>query len=106
MQLLNALARISILRLSMQTEQALATTHEFAKREQSLRQITSAVRGSTDPATILRTAVRELGTLLGRKAVIRLAANSENIDTKAIENNDNELATPADKPISAVGGNK
>ena len=87
-------AHIESLRLVSQTEQALATTQGFAKREQSLRQITNAVRGSTDPATILRTAVRELGTLLGRKAVIRLAANTENIDTKAIENNGNEIGSP------------
>jgi GAF domain-containing protein/HAMP domain-containing protein len=98
-------AHIEALRLSSQTEQALAATQEFAQREQSLRQITSAVRGSTDPATILRTAARELGTLLGRKTIIRLAATAENAEPKTIEDNGNELVSPADKPISAVGGN-
>jgi GAF domain-containing protein len=44
-----------------------------AQREQTLRQITAAVRSSTDPATIMRTAVRELGTALGRNTMIRLA---------------------------------
>jgi GAF domain-containing protein len=65
-------AHLENLRLSIQTEQALATTKRQAQREQALGQITSAVRGSTDPATILRTAARELGTILGRKTVIRL----------------------------------
>jgi GAF domain-containing protein len=42
-----------------------------AAREHALREITAAVRGSTDPATIMRTAVRELGTALGRRTQIR-----------------------------------
>jgi GAF domain-containing protein len=67
-------AHIENLRLSLQTEQALAMTRKRAQREQSLRQITSAVRGSTDPSVILRTAVRELGSVLGRKMVIRLTS--------------------------------
>jgi GAF domain-containing protein len=75
-------AHIENLRLSIQTEQALATTQKLAQREQALRQITSAVRGSTDPATILRTAVRELGQLLGRKTLVRmLATGSDNQTT-------------------------
>ena len=44
-----------------------------AQREQALRQITNAVRSSTDLTTILRTAVRELGNVMGRRAVIRMA---------------------------------
>lgn len=67
-------AHVENLRLSIQTEQALATTQKLAQREQALRQITSAVRSSTDPATILRTAVRELGQLLGRKTLVRMLA--------------------------------
>ena len=66
-------AHIEGLRLSMQTEQALAATKKQAQREQALRQITSSVRGSTDPTIILRTAARELGNLLGRKTVVHLA---------------------------------
>jgi GAF domain-containing protein len=45
-----------------------------AYREHALRRITSALRGSTNPATIMRTAVRELGSILGRKTVVQLAA--------------------------------
>ncbi len=94
-------AHIESLRLTRQTEQALATTQKQAQREQALRQITSAVRGSTDPTTILRSAARELGTLLGRKTIVRL--NTE--QPKAIANNGNEPVTPAESQ-NADGGNK
>jgi GAF domain-containing protein/HAMP domain-containing protein len=70
-------AHIEGLRLSNQTEQALMSTKKLAEREQALRQITSAVRGSTDPATILRSAARELGTILGRKTIVRLATANQ-----------------------------
>ena len=45
-----------------------------ARREQTLREITARVRGSTDPDAIVRTAVRELGQVLGRSTFIRLGA--------------------------------
>jgi GAF domain-containing protein/HAMP domain-containing protein len=107
---------IESLRLSMKTEEALATTQKFAQREQSLRQITSAVRGSTDPATILRTAVRELGAILGRKTVIRLetanktqtipAHRPTDLAQETVANNGHEPDSSADHTISAVGGNE
>ena len=53
------------------------STKKLAEREQALRQITSAVRGSTDPATILRSAARELGTILGRKTIVQLATANQ-----------------------------
>jgi GAF domain-containing protein len=95
------------LRLSKQTEQALATTKKLAEREQALRQITSAVRGSTDPATILRTAARELGNLLGRKTIIRLATANETQSSQpaTIANNGNELVSPVESP-KTDGGNE
>jgi GAF domain-containing protein len=95
------------LRLSKQTEQALATTKKLAEREQALRQITSAVRGSTDPATILRTAARELGNLLGRKTIIRLATanKTQSSQPATIANNGNELVSPVESP-KADGGNE
>lgn len=68
-------AHIEGLRLTQQTEQALSATRNQARREQALRQITSAVRGSTDPAVILRTAARELGGILGRRTIVRLETN-------------------------------
>ncbi len=45
-----------------------------AHREQTLREITARVRSSMDPDTILRTAVRELGTALGRPAFVRVGS--------------------------------
>jgi GAF domain-containing protein/HAMP domain-containing protein len=107
-------AHIEGLRLSMQTEQALSTTKKLAQREQALRQITNAVRGSTDPTVILRTAARELGNLLGRKAIVRLTTTHEaqaNQDHPAdlAENSavksENELVSPAESS-KADGGNE
>jgi GAF domain-containing protein/HAMP domain-containing protein len=99
-------AHIENLRLSEQTL-------DRARREQALRQITSAVRGSTDPATILRSAARELGSLLGRKTVVRLTTAREAQTSQplrpadpmgeAIANNGNELISPAQSP-NADGG--
>lgn len=57
---------IENLRLSELNEQ-------HAQRERTLRQITSALRSSNNPATIMRTAVRELGSILGRRTVVQLA---------------------------------
>ena len=71
LELVNAIAErlgahIEGLRLTRQIQSR-------AQREQALRQITNAVRGSTNLTTIMRTAVRELGSVMGRRAVIRLA---------------------------------
>ncbi len=49
-------------------------TQRRARREQTLREITARVRGSTDPDTIVRTALRELGTTLGRSTFVRLGS--------------------------------
>ena len=97
-------AHIENLRLSEQSQ-------ESAQRERALRQITSAVRGSTDPATILRTAARELGTLLGRKTIIRLETAREaqarpvDLVEEASANNGNEPVSPAESQ-NAIGGDK
>jgi hypothetical protein len=37
-----------------------------------LREITASVRNSTEPDVIMRSAIRELGTALGRRTFIRL----------------------------------
>jgi GAF domain-containing protein/HAMP domain-containing protein len=63
-------AHIEGLRLTQQIQSR-------AQREQALRQITNAVRSSTDLTTILRTAVRELGTVTGRRAIIRMAMSDQ-----------------------------
>jgi methyl-accepting chemotaxis protein len=80
-------AHIEGLRLSKQTEQALAMTQKQTEREQALRQITNAVRSSTDPATILRSAARELGTLLGRKTIVRLATADQTEPSNPMDEN-------------------
>lgn len=49
-------------------------TQQRARREQLLRQIAGRVRGSTDPDVIVRAAVRELGTALGRRTFVRLGS--------------------------------
>jgi GAF domain-containing protein len=69
-----------------------------AQREQTLRQITSALRSSNNPTTIMRTAVRELGSILGRRAVIQMVTPE-----KAGQGAENETNTPAN-PDGAVGG--
>lgn len=48
-----------------------------AQREHILRQITARVRGSTHPDTIVRAAVRELGTALGRPTFVRLGSAAQ-----------------------------
>jgi GAF domain-containing protein len=94
-------AHIEGLRLAMQTEKALSTTKKQAQREQALRQITSAVRSSTDPAVILRTAARELGSILGRQTVVQLATAV----TDSASPQDNESVSPAESS-NADGGEK
>lgn len=47
-------------------------TQALAQREKNLQQITALVRGSTNADAILRTATRELGTVLGRKVKVQL----------------------------------
>ncbi|MBI3161019.1 MAG: GAF domain-containing protein [Chloroflexi bacterium] len=91
-------AHIESLRLNLQTEQALATTRQFGEREQALRQITSAVRGSTDPAVILRAAVRELGSVFGRRVMVQMAGVGE---TPEKPNNGNESSPTSE---SSSGG--
>jgi PAS domain S-box-containing protein len=65
-------ALIGLAAPAVQSRRLLIQAQSRAQREQALRQITSAVRSSTDPAIIMRTAVREIGNILGRKALIRL----------------------------------
>jgi len=61
----------------IQNLRQLAETQARARREQLLREITARVRGLTDPDTLARAAVRELGTALGRPVFIRLGSAEE-----------------------------
>jgi PAS domain S-box-containing protein len=65
-------ALIGLVAPAVQSRRLLIQAQSRAQREQALRQITSAVRSSTDPTIIMRTAVREIGNILGRKALIQL----------------------------------
>ena len=61
-----------------------------AQREQSLRQITSALRNSNNPATIMRTAARELGSILGRRTVVQLVSSQPTGQTESAASNKND----------------
>jgi GAF domain-containing protein len=60
--------------VAIQNLQQVETIRARARREQILREITTRVRASTDPDTVMRTAVRELGAAFGRPAFIRLGS--------------------------------
>jgi GAF domain-containing protein len=63
--------------VALESQRLLAETERRARREQLLREITAHVRGSTDPDAIMRAAVRELGSALGRPAFVRLGSAEE-----------------------------
>jgi len=54
-----------------------------AQREQELREISEAVRAAVDPETILRKAARQVGSVLGRRTVVRLS------DVEQLSDSDN-----------------
>ncbi len=58
--------------IAIQNARLFSEARARAQREQTLREITSRVRNSTDPEAIVHTAIRELGTALGRQTFIRL----------------------------------
>jgi GAF domain-containing protein len=66
-----------------------------AQREYSLRQITSALRSSNSPATIMRTAVRELGSIMGRRTVVQLAGPQRADQAESALSNENGSGAPA-----------
>jgi GAF domain-containing protein len=70
--------------VAVQSARSFAEVQRRAQREQALRKITSAVTSSTDPVTIMRTAVQEVGSILGRRAIIRMSPpKSEGEDSVA-----------------------
>jgi GAF domain-containing protein len=62
---------------AVQNRRLFVQTQARARHEQILRQVTERVRNSIDPDTVLRTAVRELGNVLGRSVLIRLEGQHE-----------------------------
>ncbi|MCX8067126.1 MAG: GAF domain-containing protein [Anaerolineae bacterium] len=53
------------LALALENARLLEETRRHAERDRRIAEITARVRASLDPETVLRTAVRELGTVLG-----------------------------------------
>jgi GAF domain-containing protein len=76
-------------------------TQRRARREQTLREITARVRGSSDPDTIVRTALRELGTTLGRPAFVRLGS-AEQLRSPAAVAGRSPAAVTEQEPASAA----
>jgi GAF domain-containing protein len=64
--------------IALQNARLFEEVQRRVRREQALREITTRVRGSTDPDVIVRAAVRELGAALGRPAFVRLG-NAEQL---------------------------
>jgi GAF domain-containing protein len=98
--------------VAINNRQLFETIQASARRERLLREIATRVRTSMDADTILRTAVRELGTALNRETFVRLggAANAgpaENPDQAALGNSGNAgngaAETGADNRTAGAG---
>lgn len=78
-----------------------------ARRERVLREITARVRGFTDPDAIVRTAVRELGTALGRPTFVRLGS-AEQLSPTSVTQADGDdgqsIAEQGQRPQFVEGG--
>jgi GAF domain-containing protein len=72
-----------------------------AQREQTLRQITSALRSSTNPETIMRTAVREIGSILGRRTIVQMTNPKQDSQAKSNAANGNSSNSAVDPDASA-----
>jgi GAF domain-containing protein len=72
------------LALAIENARLLQETQQRADRERIIANITSQVRASMDPETILQTAVRELGVALGTdRAFVTLGAGKPPDDPKS-----------------------
>jgi PAS domain S-box-containing protein len=77
-------------------------TQRRVQREQTLREITARVRGATDPDTVVRTALRELGTTLGRPAFVRLG-NAEQLSSPPTVTERGPAAVSGRSPAAVSG---
>jgi len=82
-------AHIESLRQFEETKRGQVELNKRAQREQTLRQITSALRSSTDPEIIMRTAVRELGSILARRTVVQMKSPEQGSQAGSAEDNGN-----------------
>ncbi len=62
----------SLLASTLESRRLFEQAQARARREQRLREVTDRIRGSVDVETIMRTAAREVGEVLGRPAFIYL----------------------------------
>ena len=69
-RLLQTLAEQST--IALERVRLLEETTRRARREQVLREITAKVRGASDVETVMRTAVHEVGRILGRRTFVHL----------------------------------
>ncbi len=71
-------------------------TQRRAARERVLREVTARVRSSTDPETVLKSLVREVGAVLNRATFVRLIAPEDS----ALQTPD---ARESDRDVAAIG---
>jgi GAF domain-containing protein len=95
----------------VQNVRQLEETRARAAHERILREITARMRGFADPETLAQTAVRELGTALGRPVFIRLGSSDELSrppNTLAEGNGDGEVVArgggPRPQPLGYARG--
>jgi GAF domain-containing protein len=69
-------------------------TRSRAQFEQVMREITTRVHSSTNPETILKTAVREVSTALGRNAYIELSPDEKQITTGSLTFDEDPDSSP------------
>ena len=63
--------------VALQNARLYEQTQRQAKRELILREITSQIRGATDPDSVVRTGLRVLGDTLGRSTFVRLGSSEQ-----------------------------
>jgi GAF domain-containing protein len=73
----------SLLASAIESRRLLEQTQTRARRERILREITTRVRSSVDPDTIMRTAVEEVGRALGRPAFVYLGNHEGQSDQES-----------------------
>jgi K+-sensing histidine kinase KdpD len=76
-------------------------TQRRAARERLLREVTARVRSSTDPETVLKSLLREVGTVLGRSAFVRLGSAEQLCQSPQSEQ---ALAPGQGQPTGLEGG--
>jgi GAF domain-containing protein len=90
----------------IQNLRQLEETWARARRERVLREITDRLRSVPDPEAVTRTAVRELGSALGRPVFIRLGSAtdlSRAQGSKLTDNGDSALPEETDRSRSSAG---